>query len=230
MNKDNFSPQKKINHSKSLLTNIKNQYFNISKKRSKSLHQKTVTFADEIGQNLTESIYYKPEHHSFDDSDLNIYTDSLNIFDKNKKYNVFNKFNFENYRNINTIINTNKYLLFSNHITIKTVFIRNFTLNFLIVVHNISYHKIVNIHYSNNNWKSKFIQSANYFYKHDDNFDIFTTKIFVNKDFILSNEYKCFEFAIEYQVNNQVFWDNNFGKNYKISNYQNDNNTSLCIE
>lgn len=167
--------------------------------------KKTVTFADEVGLNLTQSIYYKQEYFSLDDSVLSDRSEEIEILCQSSELNsFFNTFNFDRCRNNDTLINTNKYGIYNNHIALKSLFIRCSSINILIIVRNVAFDKLINIHYTTDDWNSKQIEVANFFYSQNDEFDIFNSKISLDPAFLSSIQKKCFEFAIEYKVNDRL--------------------------
>lgn len=74
-------------------------------------------------------------------------------------------------------------------------------------VKNLGYEKVVKVRYTLDNWKT--VKEANLSYKssNSDNTEVWQTTIEdVNMD--------GFQYAVSYEVNGQVYWDNCFGQNY----------------
>ena len=77
-------------------------------------------------------------------------------------------------------------------------------------VTNIAYHKKVQVRWTGDAWHSH--QDVECTYSHafqDSNTDCFTFKLPISGE--------QFELALQYTVNGQIYWDNNGGRNYKIS-------------
>ncbi|ORX84395.1 hypothetical protein BCR32DRAFT_242634 [Anaeromyces robustus] len=104
-------------------------------------------------------------------------------------------------------------------------------LRLIIQVRNLAYEKSVKVHLTFDNWKTVEIKEAKYksSMTSEENSFISSTTSFDNKcpinidKFILDIDTNCdgesvcyLQFAIQYQVNYQEFWDNNNGNNYSL--------------
>lgn len=111
-------------------------------------------------------------------------------------------------------------------VNLKEVYLVEDELIGKIMVENIAFEKKISIKLTFNNWKTKIIINNHInFVKSINNFDEFEFKI------DLSN-LPChinLEMVVKYEVNNQVYWDNNFNQNYhiKLSTNQNYNNNQF---
>lgn len=85
----------------------------------------------------------------------------------------------------------------------------NFIANF--ILKNIAYEKIVTVVYTTDNWNTVKTGQAVYKESIPGNLEIWTFR-----DDFIPLEATEIEFAVEYKVNGQSYWDNNYGSNYKI--------------
>lgn len=82
-------------------------------------------------------------------------------------------------------------------------------------VKNISYKKDIFVRYTLNRWKDYADMRADFTYQcSDGKADKFTFKLAVYPKLFDQEITGLLEFAIVYQVNNSLFWDNNYGRNY----------------
>ncbi|ODV98289.1 hypothetical protein PACTADRAFT_48075 [Pachysolen tannophilus NRRL Y-2460] len=118
---------------------------------------------------------------------------------------------------------------YSKNVILTRIEARNSTLVGLITVKNIAFDKKINLRLSIDGWKSLIIIQANYKRSLNDHYDQFEFDINIS-----SLNFKFFEttltldLCIEYQVNNQVFWDNNMGKNYRVIMEKSDTENLEC--
>ena len=93
-----------------------------------------------------------------------------------------------------------------------------------ILVKNITYQKDVVLRFTFDNWQTISEIRAFYDFQQNDEtsskiegFDRFTFNIKVNEFINLNSEPRCITFCVRYNVINEEFWDNNFGKNYQLN-------------
>ena len=103
----------------------------------------------------------------------------------------------------------------SNRVSLASVVCREYSIFGSVIVSNIAFDKKVSIRYTRNSWKST--EEVNAWYVHGTctgKTDTFSFEIPFND----SNEGSAvkFEFAIKYQVSDDIFWDNNYGENYQL--------------
>nr|NP_001134226.1 phosphatase 1 regulatory subunit 3D [Salmo salar]ACI66696.1 phosphatase 1 regulatory subunit 3D [Salmo salar] len=192
--------------------------------------RKCVTFADEVGGELTQSVLYTPEVAYFDDFRINYSTEHASLgarsesfsssFSSSRSIDVKHKYNFENFRNVDNLTNSNVYGLHLNHVALKSLIDSRFCISITVIVHNIHFEKQVNIHYTSDSWCTKHVCECTYLCPINPKFDIFTVKInykqFNSNPNVFVREGVRFEFAVEYVVNGEHHWDNNNRKNFII--------------
>lgn len=120
-----------------------------------------------------------------------------------------------NFKTPNMLRSTDKIKL----IELKIDSINSFELFGVIHVENVSFEKKVEIKYSVDNWKSNFINFANYHRSIDNKVDEFQFKINF-KNLIKSKDYNdnnLLQICLIYCVNNETYYDNNFNENYQLT-------------
>ncbi|ORX52139.1 hypothetical protein BCR36DRAFT_396939 [Piromyces finnis] len=90
-------------------------------------------------------------------------------------------------------------------------------LRITIQVRNLAFEKIVKVHLTFNNWETKEIKEAKYHNTAKDDCNQNIDKFILDVDTDCDGESVCnLQFAIQYLVDHQEFWDNNNSKNYSI--------------
>lgn len=83
-----------------------------------------------------------------------------------------------------------------------------------IIVKNLAYQKSVKVRYTTDNWSSYTEASASYGRSLSNGLEVWA--------FSTSNipaDWSTLKYAVSYTVNGVTYWDNNFGENYTIDNY-----------
>lgn len=79
-----------------------------------------------------------------------------------------------------------------------------------IVLKNLAYDKEVFVRYTTDHWQTYYDLPAYYVSNYNDGNEVWSyEKVF-------TNEVNAVEFAVCYKVNGITYWDNNFGRNYKV--------------
>ena len=97
---------------------------------------------------------------------------------------------------------------------------RYFNIN--VDVRNLGYEKQVEVHYTTDGWKTtavKFLEYTKYFRVGYAQYLISPNKNGIEKweaPIFVDETINVLEFVIRYEVDGQEYWDNNFGKNYKL--------------
>jgi len=80
-----------------------------------------------------------------------------------------------------------------------------------VAVKNLGYNKMVNVRYTEDNWATYKDTTLNYQSNNTDGSENWATTLNLN-----SNTISKFHYAVSYNVNGQIYWDNNFGINYNF--------------
>lgn len=176
---------------------------------------------DNDKNNITKVSNIKPETNNIKKNlslPLN-YTQNNTINDDTTPYLKNKKIYSNSYKNWIILFDTNS-LNFNQNDTVKLTKINVIANHGIpkvcgeITVKNITYEKIVFVRYTFNNWKSYTDRPALFLlHVSQNNIDKFSFYIPL---IISGNNSRCVEFAICYQANNKIFWDNNFNQNFKI--------------
>lgn len=107
-----------------------------------------------------------------------------------------------------------------NFVSLENVILQDYNILGTVKVKNIAFEKEVSIRCSYDNWETQVDFSANYVPLNgvhtgpgNNIFDTFSFEISVPPNFDIT---KKIQFAICYEVNGCVYWDNNGGKNYNV--------------
>ena len=102
----------------------------------------------------------------------------------------------------------------SQNVCLENIACENFVVTGLIRVTNVSYIKEVTVRFTIDDWETFRDVWADYMSScADGKTDKFCFRITIPVDFEINRH---MQFAIRYQVSNQVFWDNNDRKNYHV--------------
>ena len=87
----------------------------------------------------------------------------------------------------------------------------NTTLSGEVLVKNLAYNKDIQIVYTTNNWETKQYVTARYYSKYDDNLEKWR---FAIRNLAPNAKIK---YRVKYTVNGNTYWDDNFGRDYKVN-------------
>lgn len=103
--------------------------------------------------------------------------------------------------------------LLETHLQLSTVTPRDNTLSGTLLIHNICFEKTVYVRYSTDRWRSSHDVSSSYLNPVNRQVDLFQFTL-VFSEFIVGRE---LEFCLCFRtVDGEEFWDNNYGRNYKV--------------
>ncbi|KAI8894642.1 putative phosphatase regulatory subunit-domain-containing protein [Globomyces pollinis-pini] len=168
---------------------------------------KSVSFADHI-----EVIrYYRPsDPPAIIDSNTHYIKDIPNVLNGSVYAHSYQWYIFQS----NSLYSLEN--LHSSHIQLEGLSILHNTLYGHVKVTNLALDKVIRIHATTDNWKSKLIVPCHYLHSDiSSNIDTFQFSLPLdNCNELLPT--KLLSFALEYCVNNTVYWDNNNHSNYQI--------------
>ena len=189
----------------------------IKKPSEESAQKKVVRFSDALGLELTSTwhVFDSEEPPLVPDSaikDLNIKLEVPLVKYKESKQLCLCFSSPYNFPNFYKRLNETKVLL-------ETCLVdeSNNSVYGTIRVVNLAYEKYVKVRYTFNNWLTHDEISASYSSSFGEGYtDQFQYIIYLPDSFRMCNN---LQFSVQYSVNNQEYWDNNYGINYRVDCY-----------